>query len=291
MRLRFWNRRIQWGFKLPDHIFLGDAVTLAGQKLFKDVWTETDPAYRIYPELPSWYNLDTEMWMIRRACHLLKNFDGTYKERIGADYPWNLLFPTQDEWMIARELNEEENKTNISKAERFSFVCREICGLFQNNIVTSYARPSAGGDPIPLPASVWFTERFWQRFDACRIDLQDPFQTRSPHATTDLLYLDRSAFSALIEAPGPIPAQSSEDEVATDKQIALIKRGRPPKYNWDSFNQEVIRRVLEVGIPNNKRAFSSEMLMWCLDTWGHEPGEATVRTRLTKLLPTIDIGD
>jgi len=169
-------------------------------------------------------------------------------------------------------------------ADRFGIVCRELCGLFQNGIVVSYARPVNGGDPLPLDRTLWFTEGFWKRFFTCRIDLADPFQTRSSQASTHYIYVDKAAFMALVEATDPIPPQSADNEKTTSNAIETIKRGRPPAYDWDSFNQEVIRRVVADGKPDNIRAFSASMLLWCSDVWGAEPSESRVRSRISKLL-------
>jgi len=285
VRHRFWTRRMVWGLNLPDHIFLGDAVILAGRKLHGEAWRDSDPAYNIVAPISSWYNLQTEQWMIRRACELLARSDEGYRSRVGEDaLAWNLQYPSKDEWSRAVALDAGDREVNIGRAERFSSVCRELFGLFQSSIVQTFARPVAGGEPIELPPSAWFTEHFWDRFLAGRIDPDDLFQMRSPIASTAYLYVDRSEFMTLIEGNAPPSNQSSENDEKTDAVIEKIRRGRPPSYNWNEFDKEVVRRVSGTGRPPNMRAFSDEMLEWCNEVWGVEPAQSTVRGHIERLL-------
>jgi hypothetical protein len=70
-------------------------------------------------------------------------------------------------------------------------------------------------------------------------------------------------------------------------------RGREPKYAWAAFDQELSRRMESKEEASKEEAFKTwqEMidwaLPWCLDKWGEEPAESTIREHVERKLPEV----
>lgn len=62
--------------------------------------------------------------------------------------------------------------------------------------------------------------------------------------------------------------------------------GRPPKWDWDAFNAEVVRIAnTPDGLPERRSDLMHKMLDWCSEHWGDAPAESVVRDRLSRLCP------
>ncbi len=59
--------------------------------------------------------------------------------------------------------------------------------------------------------------------------------------------------------------------------------GRPEKFEWDEFWSEVALKAEFEGLPETQAKLQDDMLAWCLQTWGREPAESTVKNRLSDL--------
>lgn len=62
------------------------------------------------------------------------------------------------------------------------------------------------------------------------------------------------------------------------------KGGRPTEYDWDSFMLEVIRRAnTPDGLPDSQAELVREMLQWFADTFGNEPAESSIKSRISRV--------
>lgn len=67
-------------------------------------------------------------------------------------------------------------------------------------------------------------------------------------------------------------------------------RGRRPRYDWKSFGEAALAKLDEEGAfdPSvdtqwNKAACERYMAGWCRENWGTEPGESTIRSKLSEI--------
>jgi hypothetical protein len=66
----------------------------------------------------------------------------------------------------------------------------------------------------------------------------------------------------------------------------VSKGGRPRIYDWVEFAREVVQRAnTPDGLPD-RATLTNEMALWCLNTWGKEPAESTLRDWIAKLYPS-----
>lgn len=73
------------------------------------------------------------------------------------------------------------------------------------------------------------------------------------------------------------------------------KGGRPPDYDWDAFNTEIIRVADLDGLPGpdggegwrTQADLIRYMLDWCEKNWGRQPAESTVKMRISKIFQRV----
>jgi hypothetical protein len=79
----------------------------------------------------------------------------------------------------------------------------------------------------------------------------------------------------------PIRALDAEAPLSTKCR----NHGRPKEYDWDAFAREIVRRAnTPDGLPDRAR-LTRDMAQWCIDTWGKEPADSTLRKQVSKLYP------
>lgn len=61
--------------------------------------------------------------------------------------------------------------------------------------------------------------------------------------------------------------------------------GRPPKYDWGSFDSEVVNWVAMNDVPDVQADLVRHMATWCSNVWGadREPTESAIKARVAKL--------
>lgn len=60
--------------------------------------------------------------------------------------------------------------------------------------------------------------------------------------------------------------------------------GRPQEYDWDAFTMEIIRQAnLPDGLPETQADLVRNMLLWFQSTYGQEPAESAVKSRISKI--------
>ena len=53
--------------------------------------------------------------------------------------------------------------------------------------------------------------------------------------------------------------------------------GAKRKYDWDAFYVEIAVRADLDNLPETSAELQRDMAEWCLDTWGKEPGESSIK--------------
>jgi hypothetical protein len=61
------------------------------------------------------------------------------------------------------------------------------------------------------------------------------------------------------------------------------KRGPSFKYDWDSFNVEVVVMADLDSLPDTQSELEKVMAQWCEDNWGEQPSESTIRSKVAPI--------
>jgi hypothetical protein len=71
---------------------------------------------------------------------------------------------------------------------------------------------------------------------------------------------------------------------ARHEPAPVNRGGRPAEYDWDTFTMEIIRRAnLPDGLPEKQADLVRDMLAWFQTTYGQEPAESAVKSRISKI--------
>ncbi len=73
------------------------------------------------------------------------------------------------------------------------------------------------------------------------------------------------------------------DDGTAPSRIARSRGGRPLEYDWDAFVIEIIRIADLDGLPEKQSELKERMLQWCEDTWGKQPAESSVKSRISHI--------
>jgi hypothetical protein len=72
---------------------------------------------------------------------------------------------------------------------------------------------------------------------------------------------------------------------------AKSKGGRPRKYDWDALTIEIIRIANSPdGLPESQAELIEQLLQWCENTWGKQPAESSVKSRVSKIFNELGLG-
>ena len=66
--------------------------------------------------------------------------------------------------------------------------------------------------------------------------------------------------------------------------------GRPPEYDWDAFIIEIIRIADMDALPEKQSELKEELLQWCENTWGKQPAESSVKSRISNIYNKLGRG-
>jgi hypothetical protein len=88
--------------------------------------------------------------------------------------------------------------------------------------------------------------------------------------------------SAAPKAPSPaMDGDHAGDHQAVDKN----RGGRPPSWDWDAFDREMMRLAnTPDGLPD-RPALQKHMLEWCERTWGKSPADSLFRDHISRKYP------
>jgi hypothetical protein len=72
---------------------------------------------------------------------------------------------------------------------------------------------------------------------------------------------------------------------------AKSKGGRPREYDWDALTIEVIRIANSLdGLPETQTELIEQLLQWCENTWGKQPADSSVKSRVSKIYNELGLG-
>jgi hypothetical protein len=64
--------------------------------------------------------------------------------------------------------------------------------------------------------------------------------------------------------------------------------GRPPEYDWASFNAEIAKIAHHPdGLPDKQADLEKKMSQWCINTWDKQPSESLIRDKISKIYQSI----
>jgi hypothetical protein len=180
--------------------------------------------------------------------------------------------------------------------------------LFEMGIVTAARRHHVAGYPKPIQSADWINEIYPSWFATCQIDPEQAFSGQPVRDGGEWIYVDResyiawrnASFGVLAAAHNPQVNTAENSETGVERAEAKDSPSNPmpepetarptgrggakPKYDWPAFDAEVMRRAGSNERPHSIRAFASQMLSWCAESWDSEPSESTVRARISRLL-------
>ena len=101
----------------------------------------------------------------------------------------------------------------------------------------------------------------------------------------------RDDLKALASAKGERPAflfdtlmpDAKEQELpaSENNHAPKSKGGRPREYDWDALTIEIIRIANSPdGLPETQAKLVAQLLQWCENTWGKQPAESSVKSRV-----------
>lgn len=310
-RVEFWSDPDRWPRETYRHSFLANVVHDLGKLLFREAWTGDEPATVIvYPIRPV-LDTATSPADVEMAVHILRDYHAGFRVRadavqaVGQPAP----MPTADEWPIAHALSRQIADATWGAFKRYWGVVTTLVTVFELGIVTAARRHHVVGHPEPIPTSDWINEIYPSWFATCQIDPERPYCGVPVRDGGDWIYVELASYfawrnasfgvlssgsqphvetttaaeekSAAQSQPNEAPANQSTDPVHSRPRN---RGGAKPRYDWPVFDAEVMRRASSEDRPRSIRAFAEKMLQWCSETWGKEPGETTVRTRISEVL-------
>lgn len=126
------------------------------------------------------------------------------------------------------------------------------------------------GNRQTIPAHEWLQSKAFNVLEYGRRS----GEKRTPHDPThdlDAVHLDYSQFSELLREFG-----SEQINVSPS-----TNRGPPERYNWAEFHAELTRIIHDEGVPERQSILESRMAEWCRNTWGQEPSESMIRSKIS----------
>ncbi len=82
-----------------------------------------------------------------------------------------------------------------------------------------------------------------------------------------------------------IPVADTETFGSTRSRV-----GRPLEYDWNEFVVEIIRIADLDGLPEKQSELIKQMLYWCEGTWGRQPAESNVKTKISYIYNKLGRG-
>jgi len=89
-------------------------------------------------------------------------------------------------------------------------------------------------------------------------------------------------FTALPNSLGV--SKSLQAKQASQTKVEANPGGRPTEYDWDGFTMEIIRLAnTPDGLPETQAELNQIMLQWFNNSYGKEPAESSVKSRISKV--------
>ncbi len=127
-----------------------------------------------------------------------------------------------------------------------------------------------------------YVRQSWSNIEVSRSEIDGWLRRSSLKANArPTLEAESGGQGAVTISSSPIRALDAEAPLSTKCRSG----GRPKEYDWDAFAREIVRRAnTPDGLPDRAR-LTRDMAQWCIDTWGKQPADSTLRERVSKLYP------
>lgn len=302
-------------YRPPGTIFLSEALNMFGRRRFGAEWTGEELTAREVvdtvfdpPQVP-------EDGVLQR----LAAFDGVQRSP-GLSGPWEVttlsgsVFCRSEAEALELWKRERPKLVSLWKNERhvrtrFDAVVREVRDSLVLKRLKSWALRPSVGDLVIIPAHVWMRDAIVRVFELG----DEEIRWRNPNPIT---FYVRSEAGGSIKIEGrvllsepqvefllnPLPTPPQHDDTSgsvidaamdfddTDKAIPQEtqdkkSRGRPPEFDWSSFDNELDRLAgLPNGFPKKQASLEQQMTAWCTDNWDRAPKERTTRNHVSQYL-------
>lgn len=77
--------------------------------------------------------------------------------------------------------------------------------------------------------------------------------------------------------------QAGDASDRTQTSLPKSRAGRNPKYDWDAFFAEIAVRADLDNLPDTQAELEKDMANWCLNEWGEQPSESTIRSKISPI--------
>jgi hypothetical protein len=198
---------------------------------------------------------------LRRRSHGIE--EGVWREVTPDIAPW--LWAHGPDGQLTVKLTKEVWE------QRYPAARKELKRQLQSGALMAWGHGAHGGQAEAIPAVFWADARFDN-------DYQDAAIAYGPR------------WWRIFVRSGDVVAlwPAAEPAVIQDRR----RRGRTPRYDWLTFEQEVLRLLDEEGLPapHSDEGWRCEadverrMLDWCATNWQAVPAESTIRQHVSKVI-------
>lgn len=287
-RIGFWRDQSRWPIDAGGFIFAARAIQRLGRRILGEQWNEEAPLTALHWALPDKLSTSTPHWEIERGLRLLRHPSSEYSRRLMPRLGYvadndECDFPTTAEWREAVARSKALQKVSWAQFRPFIDVAVVLDGACRRGVVRTATRSPSGGAFEEQPWEFWNSEQAWLRFDLCRVPNDDPYRT--PNATEPYrwIFIDQTSLDEF--AGGKETAVVGErDDPSLIERVRSGSPGRPPKYDWQAFADELFRKLESGELPESVHAAADTMLQWCLETWGEEPATSMTRDKTKTFL-------
>ena len=145
-----------------------------------------------------------------------------------------------------------------------------------------FRRQGIVGRPIVVRDTLEGTDPSWSLLADCKARDWD---TQARQYLLDTLYLPNAVAAEWIQR------NCNQNIEAAHPTKKKERRGRP-SYDWEAVNFEVVRIANSPdGLPEKQGDLERVILNWCVENWGFEPGESTVRGHISKYYDHLQSSD
>ncbi len=204
--------------------------------------------------------------------------EGVY-DRLPRSWPYRSAFdelPPDDPYIPDYEMNRLIDLDRETDHKLSNLVTPLLANL-HNGSIKSWGSPSSDDieeishllfEIVEIDPEAWVHGRInWEKSEIYEIQ-----KYTAPH-------IERY-FSITIDARRFFEIFGAEVE---DSVSGQSRKGRKPLYDWDNFFCEIAVRADLDGLPATQAELEKEMASWCLSTWGKEPGESTLRSKISPI--------
>lgn len=240
-------------------------------------------AFRIYPTDPY------EEWIGERPLRVLERFNSMkLAEKLGARPNRNLPDQLDHEFTEKLEPARAELYLQLHRgviAGSGIWVQRVKKGVGANGwMEDANLLDRFGKEPEQIPANQWRLDHIdWHEAEAI-----------GPHGRYSYIRIPCDQLFACFPEP---PLESFEvqyrggtlllEDAASSPNLNGRRPGRPPRYKWNAFLQQVAVIAATEGLPDKQDALVAQMMEWCEQNWRVQPASSTIKEKLQPIYAAL----